>query len=274
MPGAVGLWSIFLAFLLIGATSVGGGVIAYLRNSSVDKHGWIDDPTFVRMLSISQSLPGLNATNMAILVGARAARHAGVRRGDRGDLPSRRPVHVRRRHGLWDPRQPADRRRYPAQRCRRRGRAGVGRLLAARPPLPDRLGDLVFVGLAAAGVAVFHLPVPYVLLGVGALALSLVPPPRQLGEPRPMSQLPALIGVRLPVAADRRWRAGGALELKTLVVDVHHWMSFDALIHLYSVGQLAPGPNMMVVAAIGERVSGPILAPWRRWWPSSCRRSC
>ena len=71
MPGAVGLWSIFLAFLLIGATSVGGGVIAYLRNSLVDKHGWIDDPTFVRMLSISQSLPGLNATNMAILAGDR-----------------------------------------------------------------------------------------------------------------------------------------------------------------------------------------------------------
>ena len=37
---------------------------------------------------------------------------------------------------------------------------------------------------------------------------------------------------------------GGGLaafpELKTLVVSVHHWMDFDALIHLYSVGQLAP----------------------------------
>lgn len=76
-----------------------------------------------------------------------------------------------------------------------------------------------------------------------------------------MSQLPALIGVFAYLSL---LTVGGGLaafpELKTLVVDVHHWMSFDALIHLYSVGQLAPGPNMMVVAAIGERVSGPIGA--------------
>jgi chromate transporter len=35
----------------------------------VTKRRWIDDKEFVEMLSISQSLPGLNATNMAILVG-------------------------------------------------------------------------------------------------------------------------------------------------------------------------------------------------------------
>ena len=27
--------------------------------------------------------------------------------------------------------------------------------------------------------------------------------------------------------------------------------------HLYSVGQMAPGPNMMMVASIGEQVAGP-----------------
>ena len=41
----------------------------YLRGSLVTKRHWIDDKEFVEMLSISQSLPGLNATNMAILVG-------------------------------------------------------------------------------------------------------------------------------------------------------------------------------------------------------------
>lgn len=59
---------IFLEFLLIGATSF-GGVVPYLRGSLVNKRQWIDDKEFVEMLSISQSLPGLNATNMAILVG-------------------------------------------------------------------------------------------------------------------------------------------------------------------------------------------------------------
>lgn len=62
------IWEIFLEFLIIGATSF-GGVVPYLRGSLVTKRHWVDDKKFVEMLSISQSLPGLNATNMAILIG-------------------------------------------------------------------------------------------------------------------------------------------------------------------------------------------------------------
>jgi len=65
---AVSIWEIFLEFLIIGATSF-GGVVPYLRGSLVTNRQWIDDKEFVEMLSISQSLPGLNATNMAVLVG-------------------------------------------------------------------------------------------------------------------------------------------------------------------------------------------------------------
>ena len=64
----VSVWEIFLEFLIIGSTSF-GGVVPYLRGSLVAKRQWIDDKEFVEMLSISQSLPGLNATNMAVLVG-------------------------------------------------------------------------------------------------------------------------------------------------------------------------------------------------------------
>ena len=62
------IWDIFLEFLIIGATSF-GGVVPYLRGSLITKRHWINDKEFVEMLSISQSLPGLNATNMAVLVG-------------------------------------------------------------------------------------------------------------------------------------------------------------------------------------------------------------
>jgi chromate transporter len=65
---AVSIWDIFLEFLIIGATSF-GGVVPYLRGALVSKRNWVNDKEFVEMLSISQSLPGLNATNMAILVG-------------------------------------------------------------------------------------------------------------------------------------------------------------------------------------------------------------
>jgi chromate transporter len=59
---------IFLEFLIIGATSF-GGVVPYLRDSLVTRRQWLSDNEFVELLSISQSLPGLNATNMGILVG-------------------------------------------------------------------------------------------------------------------------------------------------------------------------------------------------------------
>ncbi|MBS7543153.1 chromate transporter [Ancylobacter oerskovii] len=69
--GPVGLGEIFLTFLVIGATSFGGGVVAYLRNALVLQKGWLDEERFLSALEIAQALPGLNATNMAIIVGDR-----------------------------------------------------------------------------------------------------------------------------------------------------------------------------------------------------------
>jgi chromate transporter len=68
---SVTLASLFITFLIIGATSFGGGIIAYLRNSLVTQKAWLTDVEFMELVSISNTLPGLNATNMAILVGTR-----------------------------------------------------------------------------------------------------------------------------------------------------------------------------------------------------------
>jgi chromate transporter len=45
-------------------------------------------------------------------------------------------------------------------------------------------------------------------------------------------------------------------EMKILTVEVHHWLTFQQLVHLYSVGQMAPGPNMMMIVSIGEWAAG------------------
>jgi len=45
-------------------------------------------------------------------------------------------------------------------------------------------------------------------------------------------------------------------ELLRLSVSVHKWLTEAQLVHLYSVGQMAPGPNMMMITAIGEWVAG------------------
>jgi chromate transporter len=72
-----------------------------------------------------------------------------------------------------------------------------------------------------------------------------------------MRQLPALARVFAYVSL---LTVGGGMaafpELKTLTVDVHKWLTAQQLIHLYSVGQMAPGPKMMMVVPIGEWVAG------------------
>lgn len=67
----VTLARLFWVFFVLGATSFGGGVVAYLRQALVVKQRWLDDETFLSGLELSQTLPGLNATNMSIYMGER-----------------------------------------------------------------------------------------------------------------------------------------------------------------------------------------------------------
>lgn len=75
----VPLGRIFRVFAIIGVTSFGGGIVAYLRRALVEKEKWLDDGEFMAALEISQTLPGLNSTNMSVIVGRRL-------RGPRGAL--------------------------------------------------------------------------------------------------------------------------------------------------------------------------------------------
>jgi chromate transporter len=171
LPGEVSIPQIFAAFLLIGATSFGGGVVAYLRNSLVTKHKWVNDKTFVELLAISQTLPGLNATNMAVLVGDRL-------RGVPGAVSAICAIclpgatimyavalayHV---HG--------DRHLVTAA-LKGVAAAAVGLILATTVQLGRKsfshAYDLVFVVLTVIGVNVLHQSVPRVLIAVGALAI-------------------------------------------------------------------------------------------------------
>lgn len=49
-------------------------------------------------------------------------------------------------------------------------------------------------------------------------------------------------------------------EMKTLTTETHQWLTFQQLVHLYSVGQMAPGPNMMLIVPIGDWAGGPVGA--------------
>ena len=167
----ISLLSIFLEFLFIGATSFGGGVVAYLRDGLVDKRGWVSDQEFVEYLAISQSLPGLNATNMAVLVGdnLRGALGASVAllaiclpggllmfaAGLAYHKGGNNPMVLAALKGV--------------------AAAAIGLILATTIKLGKKslvhVYDLVFVALTVYGVDRLHQSVPRVLIVVGLLAI-------------------------------------------------------------------------------------------------------
>ena len=63
------LGDLFIQFLTIGAVSFGGGIIAYERILLVEKRKWLSADEFMAYLAISQTMPGLNSVNMAVLAG-------------------------------------------------------------------------------------------------------------------------------------------------------------------------------------------------------------
>src|ERR1035441_5845922 len=171
LPREISVGDIFTEFLVIGATSFGGGVVAYLRSGLVAKRKWVGDKEFVELLAISQTLPGLNATNMAVLVGDKL-------RGVMGSiaaiiamcLPGAVYMYITailyHLHG--------DR---PIVTAALKGvaAAAVGLILATAAQLGKKslahTYDLVFVALTVFGVNALHQSVPRVLIAVGILAI-------------------------------------------------------------------------------------------------------
>jgi len=211
--------------------------VAYLRSGLVIKRGWVDDQKFVEYLAISQTLPGLNATNMAVLVGDRL-------RGFFGALAAIVAIclpgavlmliagALYQSHGD-----------KPLVTAMLRGvaAAAVGLILATTIQLGKKslahVNDLIFGrpdGLRGRS------PSPVGAAGADRRRYPgnpLVPSPQiQGGEP--MNQIIALIRVFSYLSI---LTVGGGLaafpEMKVLTVDVHKWLTFPQLIHLYSMGQ-------------------------------------
>jgi chromate transporter len=177
----VSIGQIFLEFLIIGATSF-GGVVPYLRGSLVTKRHWIDDKEFVEMLSISQSLPGLNATNMAILVGEKLRGALGSLAAIIGIcLPGAVLMYIvgifYRMHGdhIW-----------VTAALKGVAAAAVGLILSTVVGLSQKSlsgkFDFVFIALTVIAVNRLHQSVPRTLIVVGLLAILFHRPGRHQKE--------------------------------------------------------------------------------------------
>lgn len=69
-PAPPSLLALFLAFLRIGATSLGGGLAAWIRREIVEQRRWLDDQQFLSVYGVSQIVPGATNVNLAVTIGA------------------------------------------------------------------------------------------------------------------------------------------------------------------------------------------------------------
>lgn len=172
----ISLREIFLTFLAIGATSFGGGVVAYLRASLVTKKGWLDDEGFLAALEISQALPGLNATNMSVIVGDRLRGVPGATVAFLGmTLPGAILVFLL---GFFYASNAGNSMVNAA--LKGVGAASVGLLLAVTLQIGhkqlERRLDVFLVALTLVLISFVKVPLLYVLITVGPLAVFLYRP--------------------------------------------------------------------------------------------------
>ena len=143
----------------------------YLRRSLVTKRHWLDDKEFVEMLSISQSLPGLNATNMAVLVGEKLRGILGAIAGIIGIcLPGGLLMFV---VGMYY-HQHGDH-AFVTAALKGVSAAAVGLILftvvsLSKKSLSHNI-DFVFIVMTVIAVNRLHLGVPRTLIAVGILAI-------------------------------------------------------------------------------------------------------
>ncbi|MFI4976402.1 MAG: chromate transporter [Caulobacterales bacterium] len=166
------LFAVFLSIALSGF----GGVLPFARRTLVDRHGWLTAEDFTETLSLCQSLPGPNVVNLSIVVGARACGWRGSIAAFSGLVGA--PIAIVLALGmLWG--------RFGGLPEVQRAIAGVAAAAAglviataarmAEPLIRRRaLTAAPFILAAFLAVAVFHLPLPYVLLALAPISIALM----------------------------------------------------------------------------------------------------
>jgi chromate transporter len=65
----VSLFALYRLCFVVGLFSFGGGLTAWFHREVVQVRGWMTDDEFFSGYSLSQILPGVNSTNMAVYIG-------------------------------------------------------------------------------------------------------------------------------------------------------------------------------------------------------------
>ncbi len=170
-------------------------MIAYMREYLVSHYKWLGDEEFVDALEISETLPGVNTVNMAVIVGDDLRGVPGAALAVAGVLlPG--VIFVMSFGILWQ-----EHRHNPHLASFLLGVAAtaVSLLLVVTLQVGStkltRMPDALIIFLTFATTSVFHFPLPATLLGIGGLSVWLYrPKPHRLtrhpGEHLPLPRGP------------------------------------------------------------------------------------
>lgn len=69
------LWKIYTSFFWVGLLTIGGGIamLPIIQKELIEKRKWLKDEEILEAYSLAQSIPGVIASNTAVLVGYRLA---------------------------------------------------------------------------------------------------------------------------------------------------------------------------------------------------------
>jgi chromate transporter len=279
-----GTWKeIAVGFLKIGATAYGGpAIMGVMQAEFQEKRQWASKPRFLEGLALVNVLPGATATQLGIFLGyLRGGWWGGLLAGICFAVPGFvvmvaltvayasfgvSPILRGALYGLG----PVVLAIFLAALFRLGAsalRSWTHRLIAAGAALTALLSPLgaAAILLLAGGLGLFLFQskrrgalVLVVLVVVLALAPLVARSP--LGSPATVVQPPSLGRVAVLFATVGAFTLGGGLTMIALieehVVDRLHWLTPREFIDGLALGQLTPGPVLMVAAYVGYKVLG------------------
>jgi chromate transporter len=274
---------IAIGFLKVGATAYGGpAIMGIMQAEFQERRQWTSKPRFLEGMALVNVLPGATATQLGIFLGyvrggwwggllaglcfaapafvvmlALTAAYAafGVSPILRGALYGLGPVVLAIFFAALF------RLGTSALRSRAHGLIAVG---AAVTALLSPLGAAAILLLAGGvGLFLFHAKrLGAIVLVALTIVLALVPLVAwsPLGSPTVIGQEPTLGGVAALFAAVGAFTFGGGLTMIALmeehVVDRLHWLTPREFVDGLALGQLTPGPVLMLAAYVGYKVLG------------------
>jgi chromate transporter len=280
------LTTLFLSFLLLGATAFGGpAMVEYIRRLAVEEKGWLDEAGFQEGVALCTTIPGATAIQVAGYVGFRAGGVTGAAVAFAGfAIPAFLLMMLLSASYLAVTGNPLAVSAFTGLKVLVVAIVGAAAVTFSRGTLSG-IRPLVIAGTAAGLFLAGISPVLIILLSalLGVILVTPLPVPEGDGglppAPAPWAVVaiiagalgfllllllfaPLLAGIfSLMAGIDLLAFGGGQAALPLLyheVVQVRGWLDAPAFLDGVALGQVTPGPVVISATFIGYLVAGPL----------------